>query len=231
MRKLVKACIAAGACLLLTGCGGIVVKSVTGIVSAPQLVGGMSMKRERKAIQGGNAVSVGDWVEVETGSSVTLTLPSTTAGETCDITYRTSFIVVPGPVDCDEEQKKQDEKARQEEEQKTSQEQQDQNPSSNEGENGANGTEGSSGIKAPQVTPTSPPQYPGAGGGGGGGGSGIGGPQVIASGVPQYNAGGIVQTGTQLLEAALGIYATKKIGDNLDDDDHKGNSEGQPISP
>jgi uncharacterized membrane protein YgcG len=226
MHKLVKLALAAGACAVLTGCP--TATAVTGKVTAG--VGGMLVE----VVTVGSTLSPGRTYYVLPGSSITVTYDN---GKTCTFTGETEFI--PGDdgsvcqkKDNDDNNDRRDDKDKDKDKQdqgqdNTQQQTQDQNPSSNDG---ANGSEGSSGINAPEVTPTPVPQYSGGGGGGGGGG-GIGGPQVIASGVPQYTGTNFVATGTQLLEAVVGIVATKKLGDELDDNDHKDNSGGDEQPP
>jgi hypothetical protein len=220
MHKLVKLALAAGACAVLTGCP--TATAVTGKVTAG--VGGMLVE----VVTVGSTLSPGRTYYVLPGSSITVTYDN---GKTCTFTGETEFIPGDDGSVCqkkdndDNNDRRDDQDKDKKEDQQDQQERQgqDQNQPSNNGENGANGSEGSSGINAPEVTPTSQPNYSG---GGGGGGSGIGGPQVIASGVPQYTSTNFIATGTQLLEAALGIVATTKIGDQLDDNDHKDNSDG-----
>lgn len=225
MNRVVKVALIAGACAVLMGCPKAT--SVTGRVALG--IDGL----------GGKNISVGDTLTqdnyyVDAGASITVTYDN---GKTCTFTGPTTFVPGDDGSVCEkkkdndddnndrrDDQDKDKDKKEDRQDQQQDQQGQDQNQPSDSGENGANGSEGSSGINAPEVTPTSQPNY--SGGGGGGGGSGIGGPQVIASGVPQYTSTNFIATGTQLLEAALGIVATTKIGDQLDDNDHKDNSGG-----
>jgi hypothetical protein len=217
MNRVVKVALIAGACAVLMGCPKAT--SVTGRVALG--IDGL----------GGKNISVGDTLTqdnyyVDAGASITVTYDN---GKSCTFTGPTTFVpgddgsVCEKKKDNDDNNDRRDDQDKDKKENQQDQQQgQDQSQPSDNGENGANGSEGSSGINAPEVTPTSVPQYSG----GGGGGSGIGGPQVIASGVPQYTSTNFIATGTQLLEAALGIVATTKIGDQLDDNDHKDNSGG-----
>lgn len=227
MNRLAKVALIAGACAVLMGCPKAT--SVTGRVAiglGP--LGGAN-------ISVGDTLTAGDTYYVDPGASITVTYDN---GKSCTFTGPTTFVPGDDGSVCEkkkdnddnndrrDDQDKDKDKKEDQQDQQQERQGQDQNQPSDSGENGANGSEGSSGINAPEVTPTSQPNYSG-----GGGGSGIGGPRVIASGVPQYTSTNFIATGTQLLEAALGIVATTKIGDQLDDNDHKDNSGGGGNEP
>lgn len=214
MRRIVKAGLVVGACIVLTGCP--TVKSVTGEVYIPKFtVVGQLPGMAPGIAQVGDSVQAGSRVTVSPGNSITLEVKGTD-GKSCDLTYYADFTVVE-PVDC-KRQQEDNEKQKQD----NPQQQQGQGQASTSGINGAP-VPGSAGIGAPAVVPTAVPDYYR---GGGGDGSAIGGPQVISTAAVNYTPNHLLATTTNLVEAIVGIIAVKKAGDKLDD-----NRNDKPVSP
>lgn len=171
MRKLVKAAIAVGACLVLTGCPKAT--SVTGSVT-----GGLSVT----GVKVGDALTPTMSYHVAQGASITVGYDN---GKNC--TFRGPISFLPGADGSVCEKTKNDDDKKQDQDQ--DQQDQNQQDQARQGQEQAGGTNATSGIDAPEVTPTSVPDYSGIDappGTGSPGSSGVGGPQVIASSVPTF---------------------------------------------
>jgi hypothetical protein len=195
MRKFVKASIAVGTCLVLTGCPQV--KSVQGEVSGPQVIfGWMSSAVVGKQLVAGNTLKVGDHVSVGAGASVTISVQGTD-GKDCELTYSADFFVAE-PVDCSKQKEENEQKKQEQQQQEQTQQQepsQGQEGQASQGDSAQNGG-GTNG------TP------------GGGSGSGMGGPQVIATAVPSYsNFMPIVQ---DTLTVIGGLAVAKEVHDQTD---------------
>jgi hypothetical protein len=167
MRKIVKAALAVGACLVLTGCP--TATSVTGLVTA-----GWGIASE--TIVTGTTLGPAKTYHVDSGASITVTYDNQ---KTC--TFRGPVDFIPGADGSVCEKKDQDKKNDDNKDNNNDQQQEQPRQDAN-ADSGINAPEvqptsapGYSGIDAPPVTPSSVPQY-----------SGIGGPQVIATAVPTY---------------------------------------------
>ena len=182
MRKLVNAALAAMACAVLTGCP--IVKSVSGTART-----GSFFTKGAAEVTAGQTLAPGSYVELPgQGSSVTLTYQ--VDGKPCDMSFSNSFNVPEQPSTCPEKQDKKDQdKQDQQQEQRQQDQQSGQQPDASNANSGISAPEvipssvpDYSGINAPAVTPTPVPEFSGGGGGGG-----LGGPPVIATGVPTYS--------------------------------------------
>lgn len=172
MRKVWKAGIAVGVCLVLTGCPRAT--SVTGLVNTGFGALGSA------SVQVGDSLSPEKTYYVDNGASITVTYDN---NKTC--TFRGPVEFLPGADGSVCEKKDNDDKKQDKDDQQQEQRQQDQpssqQPDANSGISApqvtATPVPDYSGINAPAVTPSQVPQYSG---------SGIGGPQVLATAVPTY---------------------------------------------
>ena len=219
MRKLMKAALAAGACMVLTGCPEIT-----------RVQGKVVDNSGNQAVAGGTAKS---WstLHVSPGASITLRSVTPIKGgkRTCEQTFTADFTVpVAITTNCREETQDEQDQNQNQDQNNTQDQPQDQNPSANDGANG------SSGISAPEVTPSSVPDYSGINAPGvtptpvpqfsGGGGGGIGGPQVVASSVPTFTrimqvVNNPILTGTLSVIGAAAVV--KEVHDQTNGDGDK----------
>lgn len=171
MRKLVKAAIAVGACLVLTGCPKAT--SVTGSVTGAGAVLGIKV---------GESLSPALSYHVAQGASITVGYDN---GKSC--TFRGPIDFFPGAdgsvCEKDEKKKKDDDDKNQDKDQNQQEQASNGVDDATSGINAPEVTPSSvpdySGINAPEVTPTPVPQFSGGGGG-------VGGPQVVATSVPTF---------------------------------------------
>lgn len=220
MRKLVKAAIAVGACLVLTGCPKAT--SVTGSVTSGLSVSGVKV---------GDTLTPTMSYQVAQGASITVGYDN---GKSC--TFRGPISFLPGADGsvCEKKQDNDDKKQDQDQDQKQNQQdqaRQDQ-PETGQGQEQASngGTNATSGISAPEVTPTSVPDYSGNSAPAGTGSPtspGIGGPQVIASAVPTFTR--IMQVvNNPILTSTLSIIGAAAVVKEVHD---QTNGDGdEPIS-
>ncbi len=174
MHKIVKAAVAVGACVVLTGCPEV--KRVQGSVYAR--TAGLYGPSWTLATVGYRPM-VGAPMELSPGASITISVAGTD-GKDCELTYTSDFIVTE-PVDCrkqkeENEQKQSQEQQQQQEQQQSGQSQNQQGSSQQQASQGEGLGQGQPGTGQPGYTPS----------GGGGGGGGVGGPQVVATSVPTF---------------------------------------------
>lgn len=216
MRKFVKAALAVGACLALTGCPKAT--SVTGAVHEYSVGGGETQ------IVVNDSLKPALTYRVAAGASITVTYDN---NATC--TFRGPMTFIPG--DDGSVCKKKDDK---DEKQDNDDQQQDQQQGdASNGNSGIRAPEvtatpvpGYSGINAPSVTPSQAPQFSSPGSSGSG--SGIGGPQVIATAMPTYTRIMSIVTNpivTNTMAVIGAISLAKEIRDQTD-----GNNGDKPLS-
>lgn len=215
MRKLVKAVLAVGACLVLTGCPKAT--SVTGLVTTG--FGGLG----NQTIKVGDTLAPEKTYYVDSGASITVTYDNQ---KTC--TFRGPVDFLPGADGsvCEKKDKDKDKDKKNDDNKDNSNDQQQDQPRQDaNADSGINAPEvqptsapGYSGIDAPPVNPSSVPQYSG---------SGIGGPQVIATAVPTYTRIMSVVTNPILTNTLAAIGALSVANEIRKQTDGNGD---QPIS-
>ena len=209
MRKIVKAALAVGACLVLTGCP--TATSVTGLVTAGWGVGS-------ETIVTGTTLGPAKTYHVDSGASITVTYDNQ---KTC--TFRGPVDFIPGADGSVCEKKDQDKKNDDDKDNNNDQQQEQPRQDAN-ADSGINAPEvqptsvpGYSGIDAPPVNPSSVPQY-----------SGIGGPQVIATAVPTYTR--IMSViNNPVLTTTLSVIGAAAVVKEVHDQTNGGNGD-EPIS-
>jgi hypothetical protein len=217
MHKLVKAVLAAGACLVLAGCPKAT--SVTGLVTTG--FGGPG----NQTIRVGDTLSPAKTYYVDNGASITVTYDNQ---KTC--TFRGPVDFLPGTDGsvCEkqdkDEKKEKDEKKDDDGRQDNNDQQQEQGRQDLDTNSGMRAPEGQpttapghSGIDAPAATPTAAP-----------GSSGIGGPQVTASTAPTYTR--IMSViNNPILTTTLSVIGAAAVVKEVHDQT-KGDDGDEPIS-